>query len=353
MNMFRPNLMSAAALCLVCSSTNAVHAHFKLLTPASWVNEDSSGGPQKGSPCGVGGADDVQPVPMSGKITEYHAGEEIEVTWVDTVAHPGHFRIALAENRADLKDPAIKQDSYCSYDEDMVPKEASGNVLADGVAYRSRMGFSGQAGMMFSQKVTLPNKPCDKCTLQVMQIMENDIQSISNCYYHHCADIKILPAEGGEGGPSAAGSSAVGASAGSSAAGTSAGGASAAGTTSHAGASAAAGGVGGGGTSAAAAGMPAAAAGKPASTPVSTTPASSPSAAAGRPATTTTAGSTAAPAGAAGVGTTANAATTAPPAASSSGGCSVSGVRFERGAPWAIALAFAPLFFVRARRRSR
>lgn len=62
-------------------------------------------------------------------------------------------------------------------------------------------GFSAAAGLMFSQEVTLPDEPCEKCTLQVMQIMENDLQILSNCYYFHCADVRIPPAKG-IGGPS-------------------------------------------------------------------------------------------------------------------------------------------------------
>jgi hypothetical protein len=169
-------------------------AHFQLKKPTSWLKEDAAGGPQKGSPCGPGGYDNVTPTPTSGAVTEFHAGDTIEVDWVDTIAHPGYFRIALAQNRDDLKNPTIVQDATCNFDESMVPKTASGNVLADGVHFRTRNGFSAPAGTMFSQMVTLPNTPCDKCTLQVMQIMENDIQSLSHCYYFHCADIKILPA---------------------------------------------------------------------------------------------------------------------------------------------------------------
>src|SRR5260221_36826 len=160
----------------------------------------AGGGPEKGSPCGTGGYDDVQPIPISGVVTEFHAGETIEVDWIDTVAHPGHFRIALAENRTDLKDPDIVQDSLCSYDETKVPQGAHGNVLADGLFFRSRNGFNDAAGKMFSYQVTLPNQPCEKCTLQVLQVMEADIQSLSSCHYFHCADIKILPASGSGGG---------------------------------------------------------------------------------------------------------------------------------------------------------
>lgn len=218
--MFDRQLLLGFALLGTLGVTSSASAHFKLTSPASWLKEDAQGNPQKVSPCGVA---EGTTTGLSGEVTTYHAGETIMVEWTDTIAHPGHFRIALAEDRKDLKDPDIKQDAQCSYDESLVPKEASGNVLADGVAFRSRNGFNAQAGMKFTQPVTLPDKPCDNCTLQVMQVMENDIQAISNCYYLHCANIKILPAEStsGSAGSSAGSAASAGtaASAGSPAAG--------------------------------------------------------------------------------------------------------------------------------------
>jgi hypothetical protein len=339
--MLKHNLIRVAVLAAVSGAASTSHAHFKLLTPASWLTEDSTGGPQKGSPCGIGGSDDVNPPPMSGKVTEYKAGEEIEVTWVDTIAHPGHFRIALAENRTDLKDPTIQQDSFCSYDEAMVPKAASGNVLADGVSFRSRTGFSAAAGTMFSQKVKLPNTPCDKCTLQVMQIMENDLQSISNCYYFHCADIKILPAAGGAAGSGAAGAAAAGA-----------GGASTAGA-SAAGSTAAAGGVSGGsaGSSGSVAGA-ASRAGSPATATAGSAAAGTLSTAAGAPASTVAGSMASVTAGMPATGTTTNAATGAPAASTDSSGCSVSGVGATRGAASSVVMVSA-MFLLNLRRRRR
>ncbi len=196
-------------------------AHFKLTNPPSWLKEDPAvvggGGPQKGSPCGPGGIDDVKPIPTSGIVTDFHVGQTIELDWVDTIAHPGYFRIALAQDRTQLKDPTITQDASCNFDESMVPKGASGNVLADGVLFRSRNGFNAPSGTKFTYMVTLPSTPCDKCTLQVMQVMETDIQSLSNCHYFHCADIRILAAGqgSGTGGSSGAGSGGTSGSAGS------------------------------------------------------------------------------------------------------------------------------------------
>lgn len=184
----------AAALLSSSVISSQASAHFRLLKPASWVKEDSQGNPQKVSPCGAAKGDTPE---LTNAVTTYHAGEEISVEWVGTIAHPGYFRIALAANRDDLKDPTVKQGADCSFKEETdLPKGASGNVLADGILFRSRNGFSEAQGKMFSTKVTLPNEPCENCTLQVMQVMENDLQAISNCYYLHCANLKIVAASG-------------------------------------------------------------------------------------------------------------------------------------------------------------
>jgi hypothetical protein len=220
-----------AALILGCVAASQAHAHFTLLKPDSWLNEDALGGPQKGSPCGPGGYDDVQPVPTSGKVTTVHAGDIVSVQWQTTIPHPGYHRIALAENRADLKDPPLTDPVACSYDAASVPNGPHDNVLVDGISADATM-----------QEVTIPNKPCDKCTLQVIDVMQG--HGGSSCFYFHCADIKILAASGtGGAGAGGAGGSGTGGSgaAGAGTSGTGAGGKGAAGTSGTAGVGAVAG----------------------------------------------------------------------------------------------------------------
>jgi hypothetical protein len=159
--------------------TSHASAHFKLLKPQSWLNEDDLGGPQKGSPCGPEG-NDGQPVPASDAITEVHAGDTISVQLEETIYHPGHYRIALASNRADFTIPAVDDPTTCAYDVASVPTGAHGNVLADGLWKESAASGSNRTLM---RDVTLPDAPCDKCTLQVIQVMLNHGQS--SCYYYH------------------------------------------------------------------------------------------------------------------------------------------------------------------------
>jgi hypothetical protein len=205
--------LAALTFGAVFTLTSYAHAHFKLLLPDSWLKEGATGEPQKASPCGPGGYDDVQPIPTSGAITTVHAGDTIQVELQETIYHPGYFRIALAENRADLKDPPLTNDTTCSLDLASVPSGAHDNVLLDGIAKTSD-SFGSNRHIM--QDVKLPATPCEKCTLQVIQVMKD--HGPPNCFYWHCADLKILPADGsgssgagGVAGAAAGGSGAAGA----------------------------------------------------------------------------------------------------------------------------------------------
>jgi hypothetical protein len=216
--------LSLAAVAL--SSSLTAHAHFRLLNPPTWVQEDAQGNPQKGGPCGEAGT-------ATNMVTTYTAGETIMVSWQETIGHSGHFRISLTEGAARdaLIDPAVVTAngdgvSGNSISATTVPN-GTGVVLLDNLFPRDTVA-SAQAEP-FTQAVTLPDRTCEKCTLQVIQFMS---QHGPGYFYHHCADIKIVakdnaPAAGTGGSSSiaAGGSSSTGAG-GSSAGGTSAAGSS-------------------------------------------------------------------------------------------------------------------------------
>jgi hypothetical protein len=208
----RNTLPGLALGALLTTTAVPAHAHFKLLTPTSWLNEDTVGGPQKGSPCGPGGmgllGDDVQPVPTNGMVSEVHAGDTILVDMQETVYHPGYFRIALAEDRKTFTIPPVSNPMSCDLDLTAVPTGSHDNVLMDGLFKETAMTGSNRHLM---QMVKIPDKPCDKCTLQVVQVMYR--HGLSSCYYYHCADLRILPSNGSSGGAgtAAGGTSAAGA----------------------------------------------------------------------------------------------------------------------------------------------
>lgn len=156
-------ILGAVALALLgWLSASSAHAHFVLDEPMSYVDQTGIGAPQKGAPCGPGSSDDVQPLPASDAITEVQAGSKLMVRWHVTVPHPGHLRIALAEDPADFEEPTFIDPVECSYEIASVPTGAHGNVLMDGIPASRTM-----------QEVTLPDEPCEKCTLQVIQVMKD------------------------------------------------------------------------------------------------------------------------------------------------------------------------------------
>jgi len=188
----------AAAIALASPSA---HAHIKLLAPPSWLVEDASGNPQKVAPCGGTGT-------ATGTVTTFHTGETITVEWQETVGHPGHFRIALATDRADLVDPKVVTTTGDGITGNSISAEIMNPpaypVLLDGLFPRASV--SGAQAAPFSQKVTLPSTPCEHCTLQVLQFMAGHPPPY---FYHHCADLRIVggPKAGDAGGDAAASTS--------------------------------------------------------------------------------------------------------------------------------------------------
>src|SRR5882724_1723200 len=65
-------------------------AHFILVTPDSWMSQDSVGAPEKLGPCGDEGGGTA-----SGRITAYKPGDTVTITINEVVPHPGHYRVAL------------------------------------------------------------------------------------------------------------------------------------------------------------------------------------------------------------------------------------------------------------------
>jgi len=162
-------------------------AHITLTKPASWIQENATGDPQKSGPCGPAAGQGVE----TKAVTTYTEGQEITVEWTETVNHEGHFRIALAKDRSELKDPKIT--GACQSAEISDPPQYP--VLADGLfAVKTDDGKR-----MFSQTVKLPaGMTCENCTLQVLQFMT---PHPAPCLYYHCANIKIVAADAaGSGG---------------------------------------------------------------------------------------------------------------------------------------------------------
>jgi hypothetical protein len=166
-----------------------IHAHFKLLEPASWLIENDLGDPQKAGPCGGSNADWGKP---TFAVTQATGGGKVHIKVQETVYHPGHYRVALAVNSPAELPPDPKATTM---DTERGPRSVSAEVmspvqmpvLADGLFVHQE-----KPSAPFETDVTLPNISCRKCTLQVIQFMEQHGPNNPGMYtYHHCATVQI------------------------------------------------------------------------------------------------------------------------------------------------------------------
>jgi hypothetical protein len=181
-------LIPIAAILLL-GGGRAVEAHFRLLEPASWLIEDERGDPQKAGPCGGTNTDYGKP---SYAVTRVAGGSKLHVKVQETIYHPGHYRIALAVNSpTELPlDPKATTEPTPNG-----PRSVSGEieassappVLADGLFVHTE-----RTQTPFETEVTLPNINCKRCTLQVIQFMEQHAVNNPGMFtYHHCAMLEI------------------------------------------------------------------------------------------------------------------------------------------------------------------
>ena len=185
--MKRSSRLLAVAAVLAAAPT-AAYAHFKLISPVSWIVESDRGDPQKAGPCG---GDNNGPGTPSNEISKATGGQKLHLKLQETIFHPGHYRVSLVNSRADLPaDPDVT-----TRDTDRGPWSVSAAiqnpprppVLADGL-------FVHTARVMdpFETDIQLPNISCAKCTLQVVQFMaEHGYNNPGGYIYHHCADLQI------------------------------------------------------------------------------------------------------------------------------------------------------------------
>jgi hypothetical protein len=185
--------VGAAAAALLLAAPVSTGAHFKLLEPASWLVANDRGDPQKAAPCGGDAKDKGTPSGIVGKAV---GGQKLRVRVLETIYHPGHYRIALAVNSRDELPP---DPETTTRDTEKGPRSVwavvqsppQKPVLADGLFPHYVRPSQPQT---FETDIELPNISCAKCTLQIVQWMaEHGYNNPGGYTYHHCADLQITP----------------------------------------------------------------------------------------------------------------------------------------------------------------
>ena len=176
--------------CLLLALASRGLAHFRLLEPASWLQESELGDPQWSPPCGGTLTDPGKP---TGAITKIRGGDKLHIRIREMAFHPGFYRVALAVNsRSELPpDPDATSEPGSNGRQRSVSGAIhyppSPPVLADGL-FMHAVPFDTEQGA----DVEIPNISCAKCTLQVIEFMAAHGWNPDGGYtYHHCAELQI------------------------------------------------------------------------------------------------------------------------------------------------------------------
>ena len=166
----------------------AAHAHFALNAPAAYSAQDSLGLPQKSAPCGQ--ADPGIPLVPTNILTSFHSGDTITVTIDEKLFHPGHYRVALAQDQKGLPADPFVTPGATPCGTAQIQDSTTPGVLADDMLPHTT-AFSGPQ----SFQVHLPDGvTCTNCTLQVIEFMsDHALNAPGGCFYHHCAQVSVLP----------------------------------------------------------------------------------------------------------------------------------------------------------------
>jgi hypothetical protein len=173
-------------------------AHFILQSPAALstqpggYNTPPYGGAQKSSPCGQADTGYA----TTGATTTFNAGQMITISILETIYHPGNYRVAIAPNMNML--PSAPTVTPMGGDDCAVRAPVDTNpqlpILADGL-FQHSTNFNGTAQ---SAQIKLPDGyTCQNCVLQVIEYMKNHG---APCYYYHCATVNIVDNNAPDGG---------------------------------------------------------------------------------------------------------------------------------------------------------
>lgn len=162
------HLSTIAAVTLACATIitltpSVASAHITLLSPPTRTTK------QKQGPCGTTG------LARGATVAVFRPGETITLRWKETIKHPGHCRVSFdADGDDGFVDPASFTDLY-----------TNDAVLLDDIPDPA-------TGSEFAVQVTLPDVECERCVLQVMQIMTDKAPyGDGNDLYYQCADIAL------------------------------------------------------------------------------------------------------------------------------------------------------------------
>ena len=149
------NILATTFLALISFSSATAFAHSRFVNPVPRDNNDGN----KVAPCGLTAK------PGTALLT-YAPGQSVTIHFEETIDHPGRYFI----NFSPANDLGFDQNRLIEV------ADVQGGTLPH----------------EYTTTVTLPMTPCENCTLQLIQSMEENPAAPS--YYHSCVDINIRAA---------------------------------------------------------------------------------------------------------------------------------------------------------------
>ncbi len=169
--------LAIASFVLFILRAGTAQAHLELLDPPQRTSRRAI----KIGPCGLEGST------RGDLVTVFAPGETVEIRFDEYLDHPGHFRVAFDDDGQDFEPPVCLTncDDNRQPDPTWAP-DTTGLVLLDLIEDR-------RGGGEYRLEVTLPEITCERCTLQVIQVMydKRPYTPDGDDVYYTCADLAL------------------------------------------------------------------------------------------------------------------------------------------------------------------
>ena len=181
-------LLVLAPLLALALAPEVAEAHVGLVSPVPREGRERI----KNPPCGRTGS------VRSENVSVFAPGETIEVVFDEFVEHPGHYRIAFDEDGDDDFAEPICLENCARGPDPVFAEDTTGTVLVDRIPDRPDGGE-------YRVSVTLPDVECERCTLQLIQVMydKRSYEVGGDDTYFQCAYLALRRPPGSDAGPEA------------------------------------------------------------------------------------------------------------------------------------------------------
>lgn len=181
----RCSLLALGVLAAAATLATPGQAHIDLQVP-----QPRKGGVPDGSlsnrPCGQS-----QNARVPERVSVFSPGQVIDVEWDVYVQHQSYFRIAFDPDGDDsFSERTTPPEDPATDDPTLLPSNPDERILAYIEDHAGRIDH-------VRQSVTLPDEPCERCTLQVTQFTYE--LPLYQATYYQCADIALRRATGDTG----------------------------------------------------------------------------------------------------------------------------------------------------------